>query len=213
MRLITINKDSVSADFPGFNYPVYSRVIVNENGKEAIGKIIGYSGLDTVLVESNSGKQHTLNYSDIVFYEEPTKPTITLAEVESLARKYIDHYSKKSNAVTVNGKDYYIDIPVSVIFDNAQINDQPGALMAACSRDDSSGYDFIMLVPYIQYADQNQIEKLILHEVAHLITGPHRQHDSLWLNICKTIGGDTRKSMPLPDIALNQIKYQELPTD
>ena len=213
MRDIHVCKYQVRSNFPGFYYPVFSLVILRENNRNTLGRIVGYDGNDKVIVQSKSGKRHNLKYSDVVFYEDPHEPAMTLKEVERLARKYADYYSQEANLVTIAGQDYLIDNKVDIVFDTDRVYDHPGALMAVCMREDYSGYEFNLLIPFLQYANKKQIKKLILHEVAHLIAKPYHDHDNLWYAICKTIGGDTRELVPISETAIANIKEFKMPAD
>ena len=211
MRNIQVHKYTVNANFPGYYYPIFSLVILRENDRNTMGRIIGYSGNDKVIIQSKAGKRHKLKYSDVVFYEDPHQPVMTLKEVERLARKYINYYSDESNLVKVDGDEYLIDNKVQIIFDTDQIYDHPGGVMAVCLLEDYSAYEFNVLLPFIQYAKKNQIKKLLLHEVAHLLAKPYHGHDDLWYDICKTIGGDTREVVPVSEIVLAQIREIKRP--
>ena len=211
MRSINICKYEVNANFPGYYYPVFSLVIVRENNQNIMGRIIGYSGNDKVIVQSKSGKRTKLKYSDVVFYEEPREPVMTLKEVERLARKYVNYYSKESNLIIVNDREYLIDSKVDIIFDTDQIYDNPGGVMATCLN--YTTLEFNILVPYLQYASKNQIKKLLLHEVAHLIVGSHLGHDHTWQTVCDIIGGDSRIYVPNSELSYFQVRELVVPDD
>jgi len=41
--------------------------------------------------------------------------------------------------------------------------------------------------------NRNHIELTVLHEIAHAIAGVHHHHDKVWVNCCKSIGGNGKR--------------------
>ena len=205
MRTITVNKRQVNSNFTGYYYPIYSLVIVRENNKNVVGRIIGYVGPLGVLVQSQTGKRHKLTYSEVVYYEEPHKPVMTLKEIERMAYKCVDKYSKE--AVTINDKDYIITHDVKVVFDSEY--GSPGratALGSVClRRTNPAHYEFMLSMPFLQYASRKQVKEVILHETAHIIAGEGidggNDHGPTWKAIYLAMGGNGKATVDIEDAA------------
>lgn len=55
--------------------------------------------------------------------------------------------------------------------------------------------EFVFNSKYIN-ANLNNVEAIkrtVLHEVAHAIVGASHNHDEVWVNCCKSIGGNSRR--------------------
>lgn len=218
MLPISVNKDEVNANFPGYYYPLYSLVIIREDNTNTLGRIIGYSGNNKVIVHSKSGKKYKLKYSDIVFYEDPHKPVMTLKEIEKLSHKYINKYKKES--VSLDSRNYIIDVDVDFVLDTESVtyDDSPTALGAVCPRYKDNqiyAYEFRLLVPFLQYASKKQIKEVILHETAHLLAGRIERdwHGRIWRLLYMAIGGNGRATVDVEDAAYLGLYYTELPKD
>ena len=129
MRNIKVIKYGVPVSFGGFYYPIYSLVIIHEDGKNTLGRIIGYDGLDRVQIKSKSGKLYNLKYSEIIFYEDPHEPLMTLPEFQRSANKIIDQY--RDEPISINGEEYIIDFGVDFQYDTELVAGNRHSLAAA----------------------------------------------------------------------------------
>lgn len=44
--------------------------------------------------------------------------------------------------------------------------------------------------PFVKINTEAAVRQIILHEIAHALVGPHRQHDEVFQAKCREIGGD-----------------------
>ena len=211
MRLISVNKLEVKSNFGGFYYPVYSLVIVNEDGKNTLGRIIGYSGDDKVKVKSKSGNVHLLKYSDVVFYEEPHKPVLSLPEFERLANKVINKYRKEP--LTVYFDNFSIDFDVDFSYSTETPDNDFNTVAAICDRDSTNKTSFNISMPYLQYASLDQIKEVILHEVAHLLAPIGEEHGPTWKAIYITMGGNGNEFIDTAEVTIDNVSRLKLPAE
>lgn len=217
MHLINISKYAVKANFPGYYYPLFSLVIVREDDKDILARIIGYDGNNGVIVHAKSGKKYKLKYHEVVFYEDPHEPIMTLKEIERYAYKYVNKYSKES--ITILDKDYIIHDDVRIVFDTESgAAGQPTALGSVCLRyTNPFYYEFRLSVPFLQYANKKQIKEIILHETAHIIAGEGvdygNHHGPTWRDIYLAMGGNGKATVEIKDAAYLGLYFTELPSD
>ena len=201
MLPISVDKFEVKSSFPKYNYPLYSLVIVNEDGRNVIGKIIKYTRQGTgIVVRSSTGKEHILPPESIVYYEDTKAPEVSLRYVESETYKLLNHYKK--NPAILNDEDYYfVDADYTVRFETEQIDTSGmGRSAIACV----SGLDLIYLIPFLQHSNKKQIDDVIKHEVAHALT-PGEGHSAVWRDVCLTIGGTGQATIKAPEESYTKI--------
>ena len=211
MRHVCLHKAKVPVSFGGYYYPIYSLVIVHEKGKNVLGRIVGYHGLHKVIVKTKTGHLHEIKYSDVIFYEDPHQPEMTLSEFQRTSNKVIDKYRK--TPVTIDGKDYIIDFKVVFVYDTEYVGNTTTSLAAVCNIGYSSMHQFEIKVPYLQWADRKQINEIILHEVAHLLADPGEQHGPIWKAIYLAMGGNGEELIDAADVTLANLESIELPED
>ena len=218
MRSIKINKYEVNANFPGYYYPLFSLVILHEKGENTLGRITGYKGNHSVEVSAKSGKKYVLKYHEVVFYEEPHEPVMTLKEVETLAFRYINKYRK---AILVDDDSFKVNTDTDLLFDTSSVTfGSYTALGSVCPRNKNgkiAAYEFRLLIPFLQYANKNQIKEVILHEIAHIMVGNKYDngnwHGRTWRAVYYAIGGNGKATVNISDAAYLGLYYQKLSTN
>lgn len=46
--------------------------------------------------------------------------------------------------------------------------------------------------PLMELFNEDQVRKVVLHEIAHALVGPGHNHDRVWKQMCASIGGDPK---------------------
>lgn len=201
MRAISISKFEVGSSFSKYNYPLYSLVIVHEDGNNVIGKIINYTRQGTgIIVKSSTGKEHILSPASIVYYEDPKVPAVSLKYVEKETYKLLNYYKK--HYVLLNDEDaYYVMSDYNVRFETEFIDAGGlGRSTVACVNRDS----LIYLIPYLQHSSKKQVDDVIKHEVAHALT-PGEGHNEIWRDVCLAIGGNGEATIKVPEESYTKI--------
>ena len=196
MRTINVNKALVDSDFKGFRFRLYSFVryrYADRNLVPGNGQILELGSDSAKVLNQRKSKLEDIDYSDMHDPIASSLPKMTLPAIEKRIQNYIKKHQK--TPVTIDGVDYILPKPanLTINFELAMLSTNPHNMGSA--RIDGSDLTITMLVPYLQYAKPGTINKVILHEVAHLLAGMDAGHGKLWEDICVAIKGAVKAPM------------------
>ena len=193
MRLIKVTKALVNSDFTGFRYQLYSTVRYNYSDRNLIpgtGQLLELNINSAKVFNYRKNKIEIVNYSDMHDPIAVNLPKMMLPAIEKRAINYIKKYQR--SPVIIDGISYILPKPANlqINFELSMLSSDPNCMGSA--RRAGSDLTITLLVPYLQYAKPSDINKVILHEVAHLLAGMDAGHDKLWEQICLEIKGSVK---------------------
>ena len=159
-------------DFPGGRFPIGSPVSFEHRGAKYGGEVIRLRP-DSASVGVDENTEWTVPYELLRLREGAPEPHCSLVEADRLGRELIRHHTGTGE---LKG-----DWKFGFNLDAARA----GVCRYGERRIEVS-------VSYCHRALPRQVERTILHEIAHAIVGYDEKHRRVFKEVCLRIGGDPR---------------------